>query len=157
MVIMNYSLRFIYYEYKLHNASHDLCIVTSALVTALFCTDPVNSKICHGLISRDAVYSILNEEGMEDGLYLVRKSRQRTNSYTLHVCLKNRIRNFEVKINEEGKLYILPNATFESLLKLVYYYHKERVSIGCCGWRLHNGCRCDKSLSSKLCFRIDCC
>jgi len=64
---------------------------------------------------------------MEDGLYLVRKSRQRVNSYTLHVCLNNRIRNFEVKINEEGKLYILPNATFESLLKLVYHYHKDKV------------------------------
>ena len=92
-----------------------------------FCTDPVNSKICHGLISRDAVHSVLSEEGMENGLYLVRKSRQRINSFTLHVCLNNRVRNFEIKMNDEGKLSILPNATFESLLKLVYYYHKDKV------------------------------
>lgn len=100
----------------------------------MFCvyTDPVNSKICHGLISRDAVHSILLNEGMDDGLYLVRKSRQRVNSYTLHVCLNNRIRNFEVKMNNEGKLYILPNATFESLLKLVYYYHKDKVYESVC-------------------------
>lgn len=66
---------------------------------------------------------------MENGLYLVRKSRQRMNSYTLHVCLNSRVRNFEVKMNNEGKLYILPNATFESLLKLVYYYHKDKVCV----------------------------
>ena len=64
---------------------------------------------------------------MENGLYLVRKSRQRINSFTLHVCLSNKVRNFEIKLNNEGKLSILPNATFESLLKLVYYYHKDKV------------------------------
>lgn len=89
--------------------------------------DPVNNMICHGLISRDAVQSLLTNEGMEDGLYLVRKSRQRTNSYTLHVCLQRRIRNFEITVKKDGKLYILPNAEFESLLKLVYHYHKEKV------------------------------
>ena len=69
---------------------------------------------------------------MENGLYLVRKSRQRINSFTLHVCLNNRVRNFEIKMNNEGKLSILPNAAFESLLKLVYYYHKDKVCVCVC-------------------------
>ena len=102
------------------------------ILDILWHTDPVNSMICHGLISRDAVQSLLGEEGMEDGLYLVRKSRQRTNSYTLHVCLQRRIRNFEITVKKDGKLYILPNAEFESLLKLVYHYHKEKVQCYTC-------------------------
>jgi len=98
--------------------------------------------ICHGLISRDAVQSLLGDEGMDDGLYLVRKSRQRTNSYTLHVCLQRRIRNFEITVKKDGKLYILPNAEFESLLKLVYHYHKEKVQYTLCVCVCTCACAC---------------
>lgn len=84
----------------------------------------------HGKLSRDEVAAVFEDNGMKEGLYLVRESTNQPGEYVLSVFNAPRIQHFVIA-NSVGSYSIDNGPKFKTLAAVVQYYttHKDQLSV----------------------------
>ncbi|XP_071822234.1 1-phosphatidylinositol 4,5-bisphosphate phosphodiesterase gamma-1-like isoform X3 [Apostichopus japonicus] len=94
----------------------------------VYLTDPVPQPMehegkewYHSRLTRGDAEDMLKQIH-RDGAFLLRKREKEANTYAISFRAEGKIKH--CRIEQEGRLFVIGNATFESLTKLVDYYQK---------------------------------
>lgn len=84
----------------------------------------------HSKVSREEAQKLITQQGLIDGLFLVRDSQSNPRAFVLSLCHTQRIKHFQiVPVEENGELFYSlddGHTRFTDLLQLVEFYQLNR-------------------------------
>ncbi|XP_023570194.1 growth factor receptor-bound protein 10 isoform X2 [Octodon degus] len=95
----------------------------------------------HGRITREESHRIIRQQGLVDGLFLLRDSQSNPKAFVLTLCHHQKIKNFQIlPYEEEGQIFFTldeGNTRFSDLIQLVDFYQLNKGVLPC---RLKHHC-----------------
>ncbi|XP_035606052.1 growth factor receptor-bound protein 14-like isoform X2 [Oncorhynchus keta] len=89
----------------------------------------------HSKLSRDEAHRLITQQGLIDGVFLLRDSQSNPKTFVLSLCHTQRIKHFQIlPVDDEGDLfYSLDDAhtRFTDLIQLVEFYQLNRGVLPC--------------------------
>ncbi|GCB65465.1 hypothetical protein scyTo_0009962 [Scyliorhinus torazame] len=89
----------------------------------------------HHRLSRDEAQKLIEQQGLVDGMFLLRDSRSNLKSFVLSLCHCQKIRHFQiVPLEEDGELYYSlddGHTKFTDLIQLVEFYQLNKGVLPC--------------------------
>uniref|UniRef100_A0A3P8VTJ1 Growth factor receptor-bound protein 10a n=1 Tax=Cynoglossus semilaevis TaxID=244447 RepID=A0A3P8VTJ1_CYNSE len=89
----------------------------------------------HGRIMRDEAHRMITQQGLVDGLFLLRDSQSNPKAYVLTLCHHQKIKHFQIlPLEEDGQVFFSldDGATkFTDLIHLVEFYQLNRGVLPC--------------------------
>ncbi|XP_016053771.1 PREDICTED: growth factor receptor-bound protein 10 [Miniopterus natalensis] len=89
----------------------------------------------HGRISREESHRIIKQQGLVDGLFLLRDSQSNPKAYVLTLCHHQKIKNFQIlPCEEDGQAFFSlddGNTKFSDLIQLVDFYQLNKGVLPC--------------------------
>lgn len=89
----------------------------------------------HGKISREESHRIIKQQGLVDGLFLLRDSQSNPKAFVLTLCHHQKIKNFQIlPFEEDGQVYFSlddGNTRFSDLIQLVDFYQLNKGVLPC--------------------------
>ncbi|XP_074214689.1 growth factor receptor-bound protein 10 isoform X1 [Camelus bactrianus] len=89
----------------------------------------------HGRISREESHRLIKQQGLVDGLFLLRDSQSNPKAFVLTLCHHQKIKNFQIlPCEEDGKLFFSLDegkTRFSDLIQLVDFYQLNRGVLPC--------------------------
>ncbi|XP_051881793.1 growth factor receptor-bound protein 14-like [Pristis pectinata] len=89
----------------------------------------------HHKISRDEAQKLIEQQGLVDGMFLVRESQSNLKSFVLSLCYSRKIRHFQiVLLEEDGAMYYSLDegrTKFTDLVQLVEFYQLNKGVLPC--------------------------
>ncbi|XP_035629228.1 growth factor receptor-bound protein 14-like isoform X1 [Oncorhynchus keta] len=84
----------------------------------------------HSKLSRDEAHRLITQQGLIDGVFLLRDSQSNPNTFVLSLCHTQRIKHFQIlPVDEEGELFYSlddGHTRFTDLIQLVEFYQLNR-------------------------------
>ncbi|XP_057406400.1 growth factor receptor-bound protein 10 isoform X4 [Balaenoptera acutorostrata] len=95
----------------------------------------------HGRISREESHRIIKQQGLVDGLFLLRDSQSNPKAFVLTLCHHQKIKNFQIlPCEDDGQTFFSlddGNTKFSDLIQLVDFYQLNKGVLPC---RLKHHC-----------------
>ncbi|KAI1898283.1 hypothetical protein AGOR_G00070730 [Albula goreensis] len=95
----------------------------------------------HSKLSRDEAQRLIAEQGLIDGVFLLRDSQSNPKTFVLSLCHAQRIKHFQIlPVEDEGELFFSlddGHTRFSDLIQLVEFYQLNRGILPC---RLKHPC-----------------
>lgn len=89
----------------------------------------------HGRISREESHRIIKQQGLVDGLFLLRDSQSNPKAFVLTLCHHQKIKNFQIlPCEDDGQTFFTlddGNTKFSDLIQLVDFYQLNRGVLPC--------------------------
>ncbi|XP_036593354.1 growth factor receptor-bound protein 10 isoform X1 [Trichosurus vulpecula] len=89
----------------------------------------------HGRISREESHRIIKQQGLVDGLFLLRDSQSNPKAFVLTLCHHQKIKNFQIlPCEDEGQMFFSlddGNTKFSDLIQLVEFYQLNKGVLPC--------------------------
>lgn len=89
----------------------------------------------HGRISREESHRIIKQQGLVDGLFLLRDSQSNPKAFVLTLCHQQKIRNFQIlPCEDDGQTFFTlddGNTKFSDLIQLVDFYQLNKGVLPC--------------------------
>ncbi|XP_075414265.1 growth factor receptor-bound protein 10 isoform X2 [Tenrec ecaudatus] len=89
----------------------------------------------HGRISREESHRIINQQGLVDGLFLLRDSQSNPKAFVLTLCHHQKIKNFQIlPCEDDGQMFFSlddGNTKFSDLIQLVDFYQLNKGVLPC--------------------------
>ncbi|XP_063308101.1 growth factor receptor-bound protein 10-like isoform X3 [Pelobates fuscus] len=89
----------------------------------------------HGRISRDESQTIIKQQGLVDGLFLLRDSQSNPKAFVLTLCHHQKIKHFQIlPCEDDGQLFFSlddGNTKFTDLIQLVEFYQLNKGILPC--------------------------
>uniref|UniRef100_A0A4W5LJ56 Growth factor receptor bound protein 14 n=1 Tax=Hucho hucho TaxID=62062 RepID=A0A4W5LJ56_9TELE len=89
----------------------------------------------HSKLSRDEAHRLITQQGLIDGVFLLRDSQSNPNTFVLSLCHAQRIKHFQIlPVDEEGELFYSlddGHTRFTDLIQLVEFYQLNRGVLPC--------------------------
>uniref|UniRef100_A0A8C5KB76 Growth factor receptor bound protein 10 n=1 Tax=Jaculus jaculus TaxID=51337 RepID=A0A8C5KB76_JACJA len=89
----------------------------------------------HGRISREESHRIIKQQGLVDGLFLLRDSQSNPKAFVLTLCHHQKIKNFQIlPCEDEGQTFFSlddGNTKFSDLIQLVDFYQLNKGVLPC--------------------------
>lgn len=89
----------------------------------------------HGRISRDEAHRIIKQQGLVDGLFLLRDSQSNPKAFVLTLCHHQKIKNFQIlPCEDDGQMFFSlddGNTKFSDLIQLVDFYQLNKGVLPC--------------------------
>nr|XP_006136424.1 growth factor receptor-bound protein 10 isoform X1 [Pelodiscus sinensis] len=89
----------------------------------------------HGRISRDESHSIIKQQGLVDGLFLLRDSQSNPKAFVLTLCHHQKIKHFQIlPCEDDGQIFFSlddGNTKFSDLIQLVEFYQLNKGVLPC--------------------------
>ncbi|XP_075896077.1 growth factor receptor-bound protein 14 isoform X2 [Nelusetta ayraudi] len=89
----------------------------------------------HGKLSRDEAQRLITQQGLVDGVFLLRDSQTNPKTFVLSLCHAQKIKHFQIvpMDDEDGLLYSLDDGStrFTDLIQLVDFYQLNRGVLPC--------------------------
>ncbi|XP_067891333.1 growth factor receptor-bound protein 14 isoform X6 [Heterodontus francisci] len=89
----------------------------------------------HHRLSRDEAQKLIEQQGLVDGMFLLRDSQSNLKSFVLSLCHCQKIRHFQiVPLEEDGELYYSldeGHTKFTDLIQLVEFYQLNKGMLPC--------------------------
>ncbi|XP_037693103.1 growth factor receptor-bound protein 10 isoform X2 [Choloepus didactylus] len=89
----------------------------------------------HGRISREESHRIIKQQGLVDGLFLLRDSQSNPKAFVLTLCHHQKIKNFQIlPCEDEGQMFFSlddGNTKFSDLIQLVDFYQLNKGVLPC--------------------------
>ncbi|XP_038645621.1 growth factor receptor-bound protein 14-like isoform X4 [Scyliorhinus canicula] len=89
----------------------------------------------HHRLSRDEAQKLIEQQGLVDGMFLLRDSQSNLKSFVLSLCHCQKIRHFQiVPLGEDGELYYSldeGHTKFTDLIQLVEFYQLNKGVLPC--------------------------
>uniref|UniRef100_A0A8K9UPJ3 Growth factor receptor bound protein 14 n=1 Tax=Oncorhynchus mykiss TaxID=8022 RepID=A0A8K9UPJ3_ONCMY len=89
----------------------------------------------HSKLSRDEAHRLITQQGLIDGVFLLRDSQSNPNTFVLSLCHTQRIKHFQILlVDEEGELFYSlddGHTRFTDLIQLVEFYQLNRGVLPC--------------------------
>nr|XP_030696052.1 growth factor receptor-bound protein 7 isoform X2 [Globicephala melas] len=103
----------------------------TSLSAAIHCTQPW----FHGRISREESQRLIGQQGLVDGVFLVRESQRNPQGFVLSLCHVQKVKHYLIMPSEEeGRLYFSMDegqTRFTDLLQLVEFHQLNRGILPC--------------------------
>uniref|UniRef100_K7FNE6 Growth factor receptor bound protein 7 n=1 Tax=Pelodiscus sinensis TaxID=13735 RepID=K7FNE6_PELSI len=97
----------------------------------------------HGRISREDTQRLIIQQGLVDGVFLVRESQRNPKGYVLSLCHQQKVKHYLIlPSEEEGQLYFTMDdgqTRFADLIQLVEFHQINRGILPC---KLRHYCTC---------------
>ncbi|XP_033620826.1 growth factor receptor-bound protein 10 isoform X2 [Fukomys damarensis] len=95
----------------------------------------------HGRITREESHRIIRQQGLVDGLFLLRDSQSNPKAFVLTLCHHQKIKNFQIlPYEDDGRIFFTlddGNTRFSDLIQLVDFYQLNKGALPC---RLKHHC-----------------
>ncbi|XP_036401298.1 growth factor receptor-bound protein 14 isoform X1 [Megalops cyprinoides] len=95
----------------------------------------------HSKLSREEAHRLITEQGLIDGVFLLRDSQSNPKTFVLSLCHAQRIKHFQIlPVEDEGELFFSlddGHTRFTDLIQLVEFYQLNRGVLPC---RLKHHC-----------------
>uniref|UniRef100_A0A671XP33 Growth factor receptor bound protein 14 n=1 Tax=Sparus aurata TaxID=8175 RepID=A0A671XP33_SPAAU len=95
----------------------------------------VNHAWFHGKLSRDEAQRLITQQGLIDGVFLLRDSQSNPKTFVLSLCHMQKIKHFQIlPMDDEGEVfYSLDDGRtrFTDLIQLVEFYQLNRGVLPC--------------------------
>uniref|UniRef100_A0A8C9T845 Growth factor receptor bound protein 14 n=1 Tax=Scleropages formosus TaxID=113540 RepID=A0A8C9T845_SCLFO len=89
----------------------------------------------HSSISRDEAHRLIVQQGLVDGVFLLRESQSNPRTFVLSMCHRQRVKHFQIlPVESEGELFFSLDdgqTHFTDLLQLVEFYQLNRGVLPC--------------------------
>ncbi|XP_029782066.1 growth factor receptor-bound protein 10 isoform X3 [Suricata suricatta] len=89
----------------------------------------------HGRISREESHRIIKQQGLVDGLFLLRDSQSNPKAFVLTLCHHQKIKNFQIlPCEDDGQIFFSlddGNTKFSDLIQLVDFYQLNKGVLPC--------------------------
>lgn len=89
----------------------------------------------HGRITREESHRIIKQQGLVDGLFLLRDSQSNPKAFVLTLCHHQKIKNFQIlPFEDEGQTFFTlddGNTKFSDLIQLVDFYQLNKGVLPC--------------------------
>nr|XP_058152608.1 growth factor receptor-bound protein 10 isoform X4 [Dasypus novemcinctus] len=89
----------------------------------------------HGRISREESHRIIQQQGLVDGLFLLRDSQSNPKAFVLTLCHHQKIKNFQIlPCEDDGQMFFSlddGNTKFSDLIQLVDFYQLNKGVLPC--------------------------
>ncbi|XP_036848862.1 growth factor receptor-bound protein 10 isoform X3 [Manis javanica] len=89
----------------------------------------------HGRISREESHRIIKQQGLVDGLFLLRDSQSNPKAFVLTLCHHQKIKNFQIlPCEDDGQMFFSlddGNTKFSDLIQLVDFYQLNKGALPC--------------------------
>ncbi|XP_055149111.1 growth factor receptor-bound protein 10 isoform X1 [Symphalangus syndactylus] len=89
----------------------------------------------HGRISREESHRIIKQQGLVDGLFLLRDSQSNPKAFVLTLCHHQKIKNFQIlPCEDDGQTFFSlddGNTKFSDLIQLVDFYQLNKGVLPC--------------------------
>uniref|UniRef100_A0A8D0HBA2 Growth factor receptor bound protein 10 n=1 Tax=Sphenodon punctatus TaxID=8508 RepID=A0A8D0HBA2_SPHPU len=89
----------------------------------------------HGRISREESHRIIKQQGLVDGLFLLRDSQSNPKAFVLTLCHHQKIKHFQIlPCEDDGQIYFSlddGNTKFTDLIQLVEFYQLNKGVLPC--------------------------
>ncbi|XP_052590488.1 growth factor receptor-bound protein 10 isoform X2 [Peromyscus californicus insignis] len=90
----------------------------------------------HGRISREESHRIIKQQGLVDGLFLLRDSQSNPKAFVLTLCHHQKIKNFQIlpQCEDDGQTFFTlddGNTKFSDLIQLVDFYQLNKGVLPC--------------------------
>lgn len=89
----------------------------------------------HGKLSRDESQRLITQQGLIDGVFLLRDSQSNPKTFVLSLCHMQKIKHFQIlPVDEEGELFYSlddGHTHFTDLIQLVEFYQLNRGVLPC--------------------------
>ncbi|XP_037349362.1 growth factor receptor-bound protein 10 isoform X2 [Talpa occidentalis] len=89
----------------------------------------------HGRISREESHRIIKQQGLVDGLFLLRDSQSNPKAFVLTLCHHQKIKNFQIlPCEDDGQIFFSlddGNTKFSDLIQLVDFYQLNKGILPC--------------------------
>ncbi|XP_078461151.1 growth factor receptor-bound protein 14-like isoform X2 [Lampetra fluviatilis] len=89
----------------------------------------------HGRIPREEAHRIISQQGLVDGLFLLRDSQSNPRTFVLSLCHHQKIKHFQILLFEEDSKMFFSlddgNTKFSDLIQLVEFYQLNRGILPC--------------------------
>ncbi|KAG8510593.1 Growth factor receptor-bound protein 10 [Galemys pyrenaicus] len=89
----------------------------------------------HGRISREESHRIIKQQGLVDGLFLLRDSQSNPKAFVLTLCHHQKIKNFQIlPCEDDGQMFFSlddGNTKFSDLIQLVDFYQLNKGILPC--------------------------
>ncbi|KAM6156711.1 LOW QUALITY PROTEIN: growth factor receptor-bound protein 10 [Erethizon dorsatum] len=89
----------------------------------------------HGRITREESHKIIKQQGLVDGLFLLRDSQSNPKAFVLTLCHHQKIKNFQIlPCEDDGQIYFSlddGNTRFSDLIQLVDFYQLNKGVLPC--------------------------
>ncbi|XP_068775521.1 growth factor receptor-bound protein 7 isoform X2 [Struthio camelus] len=122
-----------------HRFSLPAACQTSPLSVAIHRTQPW----FHGRISREDTQRLIGQQGLVDGVFLVRESQRNPKGFVLSLCHLQKVKHYLIlPSEEEGRLYFTMDdgqTRFADLIQLVEFHQINRGILPC---KLRHYCTC---------------
>ncbi|XP_055112565.1 growth factor receptor-bound protein 7 isoform X1 [Symphalangus syndactylus] len=115
--------------------NHRLSLPTPASGTSLSAAIHRTQLWFHGRISREESQRLIGQQGLVDGLFLVRESQRNPQGFVLSLCHLQKVKHYLIlPSEEEGRLYFSMDdgqTRFTDLLQLVEFHQLNRGILPC--------------------------
>ncbi|XP_071368689.1 growth factor receptor-bound protein 14 isoform X1 [Centroberyx affinis] len=89
----------------------------------------------HSKLSRDEAHRLITQQGLIDGVFLLRDSQSNPKTFVLSLCHMQRIKHFQIlPVDDEGELFYSlddGHTRFTDLIQLVEFYQLNRGVLPC--------------------------
>lgn len=89
----------------------------------------------HGKLSRDEAQRLITQQGLIDGVFLLRDSQSNPKTFVLSLCHMQKIKHFQIlPVDDEGELFYSlddGHTRFTDLIQLVEFYQLNRGVLPC--------------------------
>uniref|UniRef100_A0A668AHY1 Growth factor receptor bound protein 14 n=1 Tax=Myripristis murdjan TaxID=586833 RepID=A0A668AHY1_9TELE len=89
----------------------------------------------HSRLSRDEAHRLITQQGLIDGVFLLRDSQSNPKTFVLSLCHMQRIKHFQIlPVDDEGELFYSlddGHTRFTDLIQLVEFYQLNRGVLPC--------------------------
>ncbi|XP_040856530.1 growth factor receptor-bound protein 7 [Ochotona curzoniae] len=115
--------------------NHRLSLPTPSSGTSLSTAIHRTQSWFHGRISREESQQLIRQQGLVDGLFLVRESQRNPQGFVLSLCHLQKVKHYLILPSEEqGRLYFSMDdghTRFTDLLQLVEFHQLNRGILPC--------------------------
>uniref|UniRef100_A0A8D1NLE6 Growth factor receptor bound protein 7 n=1 Tax=Sus scrofa TaxID=9823 RepID=A0A8D1NLE6_PIG len=115
--------------------NHRLSLPTPSSGTSLSAAIHRTQPWFHGRISREESQRLIGQQGLVDGLFLVRESQRNPQGFVLSLCHVQKVKHYLIlPSEEEGRLYFSMDdgqTRFTDLLQLVEFHQLNRGILPC--------------------------
>ncbi|OWK13912.1 GRB7 [Cervus elaphus hippelaphus] len=115
--------------------NHRLSLPTPSSGTSLSAAIHRTQPWFHGRISREESQRLIRQQGLVDGLFLVRESQRNPQGFVLSLCHAQKVKHYLIlPSEEEGRLYFSMDegqTRFTDLLQLVEFHQLNRGILPC--------------------------
>ncbi|XP_077160278.1 growth factor receptor-bound protein 10 isoform X3 [Paroedura picta] len=116
---------------RMNSLSSQSPLHPSTLSTVIHRTQPW----FHGRISREESHRIVKQQGLVDGLFLLRDSQSNPKTFVLTLCHHQKIKHFQIlPCEEDGQMFFSlddGNTKFTDLIQLVEFYQLNKGILPC--------------------------